>query len=443
MAFPNDLDTDKNVGFTTEEGEVQSISTLEVDDVSDALHQKQSDDLSGDASKVKKFFDYMSLHILIPWINAIVKFVNKMNGNTSTSLGALENKLTALSGNTKASVEDLETRIDSVEKVSAVSTAKVEAATDLARAAAENVMQKDQCASVLDLIKGTPMYFGSGTSEDIEAAIPVAPGTTAYFDETDTSWEDLVDSVNAHHDNEENPHSVTYEQVGAAPAEIVDDVEELKMDKAPAGYVDAQYIISTNVENPNQMLEDIIQEVYSSMPNGTIKCILLSENVGTTDLWGGNHFLTFYKTNDLYGCLKAVKYNPNRVETRERSLYGGVWNEWCVDHPAMNLGVEYRTTERWKGMPVYRKLISYEFKETIEAASSYADVKIETGIKEAHQAVRCSAVTDSNAFLPFVAQTGGVTSIVRCEHNKVTLRIYKDTWSAGMTVDIELAYVKS
>lgn len=367
-------------------------------------------------------------------MNKIEEGIEAAHNDIST----VRQDLSKLSGNTKASVEDLEKRIDSVEKVSAVSTAKVEAATDLAKAAAENVMQKDQCASVMDLITGQPMYFGRGSKEEVDESILAAPGESVYFEEDNVDYEALV----KHPKNTENPHGVTYDQVGAAPASVIEDVDELKTGKAPAGYVDARYSIPGETENPEQMLEDIIQEVYSGMPNNTVKCISLNDNVGTTSVSGGHNFIVFYKTTSEYGCLKVVKYSQNRVITMERSLFGGVWGDWCEDNPNMYTGVEYRTTERWNGLPVYRKRVTYTFAEKIDAMSTYVDVSIPTGIYDGHQIVRCSAASSGGAVLPYFGVSGGVSAIIRIVHNGAILRIHSDTWDEGTAIYLELAYVK-
>jgi hypothetical protein len=43
---------------------------------------------------------------------------------------------------------------------------------------------------------------------------------------------------------------------------------------------------------------------------------------------------------------------------RIRSLYNGNWLEFEWENPPMELGVEYRTTERYNGKPVYSKIVS-------------------------------------------------------------------------------------
>lgn len=49
--------------------------------------------------------------------------------------------------------------------------------------------------------------------------------------------------------------------------------------------------------------------------------------------------------------------SPNPDTYAVRKLSGGTWTEWDINNPPLELGVEYRTTERYLGKPVYCKLI--------------------------------------------------------------------------------------
>lgn len=44
---------------------------------------------------------------------------------------------------------------------------------------------------------------------------------------------------------------------------------------------------------------------------------------------------------------------------RKSTDYGATWSEWEYVNPPMQLGVEYRTTERYLGKPVYCKLVDF------------------------------------------------------------------------------------
>lgn len=48
----------------------------------------------------------------------------------------------------------------------------------------------------------------------------------------------------------------------------------------------------------------------------------------------------------------ANSWNGNIILIREKK--NNVWNPWEWNNPPMRLSVEYRTTERWNGKPVYK-----------------------------------------------------------------------------------------
>lgn len=50
-------------------------------------------------------------------------------------------------------------------------------------------------------------------------------------------------------------------------------------------------------------------------------------------------------------------YASGKVHKMERVHSSGTWYPWEWLNPPMNLGVEYRTTERYQGKPVYVKLV--------------------------------------------------------------------------------------
>lgn len=57
-----------------------------------------------------------------------------------------------------------------------------------------------------------------------------------------------------------------------------------------------------------------------------------------------------------YACQTAYITSGDYI--LQRQLRGGVWSQWCWVNPPMHAGVEYRTTELFKGKAVYTKLFS-------------------------------------------------------------------------------------
>ena len=55
--------------------------------------------------------------------------------------------------------------------------------------------------------------------------------------------------------------------------------------------------------------------------------------------------------SETYGWQIIRFLGKNSILIRHKN--NGVWGEWEWDNPPMELGKEYRTTERWNGKPVY------------------------------------------------------------------------------------------
>lgn len=65
--------------------------------------------------------------------------------------------------------------------------------------------------------------------------------------------------------------------------------------------------------------------------------------------------------NSSAGVLEAFRLDTSAREVYRatRVYYDGTWGAWEWVNPTMRLGVEYRTTERYLGKPVYAKLVNF------------------------------------------------------------------------------------
>jgi hypothetical protein len=101
-------------------------------------------------------------------------------------------------------------------------------------------------------------------------------------------------------------------------------------------------------------LDTELKRIYSSMPDHSTK--IVTANLLLEDgLPGGIWHITIHKTNNDYGKITAETYTY--AGDCRRTIYGGTWNPWEYENPPLHLGVEYRTTERWEGAPVYTVLV--------------------------------------------------------------------------------------
>ena len=64
--------------------------------------------------------------------------------------------------------------------------------------------------------------------------------------------------------------------------------------------------------------------------------------------------VSMYNTAQGY---QIVRFLGNNIVCK-RAMYSSEWREWEFDNPPMETGVEYRTTERYMGKPVYIKMVN-------------------------------------------------------------------------------------
>lgn len=76
------------------------------------------------------------------------------------------------------------------------------------------------------------------------------------------------------------------------------------------------------------------------------------------------------KVQTLYGATDGVEFIMQPIVAR-RMIYGSKIGTWEYVNPPMQLGVEYRTTERYLGKPVYAKLVDCG---TIPAQGTHKDL---------------------------------------------------------------------
>ena len=153
-----------------------------------------------------------------------------------------------------------------------------------------------------------------------------------YFNPKDIS--DLRAEVAAHAGRQDNPHGVTYAQVGAAPA----------------GYCIGDYAKTITGEDLNTFNKGgaFVFDTATNMPgafNGWCYMSVLPSN-------GHSAIQT------VWGMLEHVGCAMQRVKTDWGT---DAWTEWEWVNPPMHDGVEYRTTERYLGKAVYAALLNFGY----------------------------------------------------------------------------------
>lgn len=107
-----------------------------------------------------------------------------------------------------------------------------------------------------------------------------------------------------------------------------------------------------------------------------------------------------------------------------------MWNKGYIN-PPMASGVEYLTTERYAGVPVYCKHVTYTQTTVIGSASGNSEVAIPHGISGFAKLVRCDAVNGHVRNIPYLSTDGGLTVVRYLDATNIYLSMLNMTWAAN------------
>lgn len=188
-----------------------------------------------------------------------------------------------------------------------------------------------------------------------------------------------AENMNRHMLNISNPHGVTAEQVGALPmgggamqgpivmggnrvTGLGNPVED--GDAVPLGYAGQHFAPHKLVSNTYNIaseaeLDNALSAEFATMAENAVRFIVISPT--SSNLLGGISMLCeLYKRSDSgYGTAKFTGYGIKSPAILYKTLWNGVWQPLEWGNPPMDMGVEYRTTERWDGNAVYTKAFLY------------------------------------------------------------------------------------
>lgn len=148
-----------------------------------------------------------------------------------------------------------------------------------------------------------------------------------------------VDSVNG----KMGAVQLNADDIGARPNTWLPTIAEIGAAPAGWGYGGAMdYIV-----DESGTFETKLNEIMAGMVNHSVKQFSFYD---TKDLHATKFYGRLWKYTPNYATLEAVNYNGNKAVKCRRA---GTWQPWEWENPPMADGVEYRTTKRYDGKPVY------------------------------------------------------------------------------------------
>lgn len=231
-------------------------------------------------------------------------------------------------------------------------------------------------------------------------------------------------NLDAHISDTNNPHKVTREQIGAASAGY--------------GYGGQSVALKNNSLIANEDdLDNELAKIYDAMNAGETKMIAFFGYPSNSD-W--RFFGILSKSSANNGSLIAHSaYGAGSKIIKQK--YGGTWQPCEWENPPMVAGVEYRTTERCDGKPVYRKLVVYTHSGKFGDSATNTDYTIPHGISDWVRSVRCVTSINNEVTGSYLGSVGGILCVNGFAETSINVRVYK-TYFNSPIFRFDLAYIK-
>ena len=133
----------------------------------------------------------------------------------------------------------------------------------------------------------------------------------------------------------------------------------------------------------------------------------------------------------VYVSALSSDGNFNSVARRQKPSGESSFTAWEYENPPMKIGVEYKTTERYLGYPVYKKVIDFG------ALPNSTTKSVEHGISNLKQGIRYDIVgANDNTVFSFYPQIKNVYN------GGTNINVVTDSNMSAYTVNIIFSYIK-
>lgn len=184
-------------------------------------------------------------------------------------------------------------------------------------------------------------------------------------------------------------------------------------------------------------LDNELAKIYDAMNVGETKMMTFFGYPSNSD-W--RFFGILSKSSASNGSLIAHSaYGAGSKIIKQK--YGGTWQPCEWENPPMVAGVEYRTTERCDGKPVYRKSVVYTHSGKFGDSATNTDYTIPHGISDWVRSVRCVTSINNDVTGFYLGSTGGILCVYGFGATNINVRAYK-TYFNSPIFRFDLAYIK-
>ena len=204
----------------------------------------------------------------------------------------------------------------------------------------------------------------------------------------------------SHTQDKNDPHEVTPEQIGAAPS----------------GYGLGEYP-STVITNPDTITKSGFYKAVCNFSEYYQNITAWVEMIASSESYATQH--AYF---DMHEGVRLTRYK-----------IAGVWQPWEWNNPPMGIGIEFRTTERFNGKPVY----TVAFNMGMASDNKMVSYPIEGD----RFLIRGLASCDGHP-LPYNGTSRQDDTYMAVDFAKYEAYIRTNSYNAGKTVYAQVWYVK-
>lgn len=202
-----------------------------------------------------------------------------------------------------------------------------------------------------------------------------------------------------------------------------------------AGLLPTDYSATTDDE-----IDYYIRDIFAYMADGEMRYIRITPNTSDSGASVGTWFVQLVRQSESYGYIVASRQTENLgTDEKRKTLWDGVWSDWMWVTPAMMLDVEYLTTKRYNGKPVYAKRFSYVFENGMSGSRKY---NVPHGVLNLETIVSKNGWASTGDMLPYTA-SDGTTSITAWDADNIIVANTGSGWGANRIWYFDLEYTKT
>ena len=195
-------------------------------------------------------------------------------------------------------------------------------------------------------------------------------------------------------------------------------------EKAPVGLISATHYVTSL-----SALEEQLEREFAAMEPYAVKLLQADLTSGTDAVTGGYWFISLAKRNDNIGHVKMENTVGGTVCCSIQNGSFGPW-EWVC--PPTIVGREYRTTQRWKGKPVYSWLI-----DVGQLPNASTKSLVFSSAATVEDVICCTGSTNFGMHLPYITASGETSVYVGTGKGYVTVTTGADRSSATATILVQ------